>query len=324
MWFKKTSTFREELYLPKRKQKKPKRSDNVEETKRGFPWLATLLWLIFSGTALYMFFFSSVMRMEVLHVEGNSRVPKERIEELFVNEGETKILGQIPRNNFFLFRANRVKGILEDEFPAIEELQVTKTFPNKVNVVLHERELAVLWCSRGPCYLLSDDNRALEGHLVVERRRDLPLYTVTDTGGLPVEIGRTLFDYPFIVHFQQNKERLETELGIRIKPEMMSASRFSDELRMQTEGGWELLINTRILPEENIKTLRLFFEQEIPFERQGELRNVDLRTPNRIYYALKNAPPKDEEDGEKKEGETSTGEAKPAPAGEVKKKKNRN
>lgn len=320
MWFKKKPTFREELYLPKRKQKKPKRSENVEEARRGFPWLTTLLWLVFSGTTAYMLFLSSVMRMEVLHVEGNALVPKERVEELFVNESETRILGSIWRNNFFLFRTSRVKAILEDEFPAIEELRITKAFPNKVNVVLRERELAVLWCSRGPCYLLSENNVARPGHLVAERRGALPLYTVIDTGGLPVEIGRTLFDYPFILHFKQNKERLATELGIHIKPEMTSASRFSDELRMNTEGGWELFINTRIPPEENIKTLRLFFEQEVPFERQGELRNVDLRTENRIYYAFKNTTPPEE--GDQKKEDASSSEAQlGVPKKEDKKKK---
>lgn len=129
------------------------------------------------------------------------------------------------------------------------------------------------------------------------------MYTVTDLGGLPVEIGRTLFDYPFIEHFKENKERLKTELGIEVNPEMMSASRFSDELRMKTEAGWELTLNSRIEPDQNIKTLRLFFEQEIPFERQGELRNVDLRTENRIYYSLKDGLPKEGEEEDKQKSE---------------------
>jgi hypothetical protein len=321
MWPKKKPTFREELYLPKRKQKKPKRSENVEETKVGFPWLTMFLWVVFVGTVSYMLFFSSVMRMEALHVEGESRVSKGRIEELFVNEGESRLLSSIRRSNFFLFRTDRIKTILEDEFPAIEEVTVTKIFPNRVNVTIRERDLAVLWCSRGPCYLLSERNVARQGDFVIERKGTLPVYTVLDTGGLPVEIGRTLFDYPFIEHFKQNKERLETELGIVIKPETTSSSRFSDELRMQTEAGWELLINSRIAPAENINTLRLFFEQEIPFERQGELRNVDLRTENRIYYALKNTLPKGEGE-EKKEDEASTKEVSPTETPLIKKKKN--
>ena len=321
MWSKKKPTFREELYLPKRKQKKPKRSENVETLGRKPPLLTVFLWLVFSGTAVYMLFLSSVMRMEIIHVEGNIRVPKERIEELFVNESESRILASIRRSNFFLFRTGRVRTILEQEFPAIEELSASKTFPNKLNVIIRERELAILWCSRGPCYLLSEENTARAGDLVPERRGELPLYTVIDTGGLPVEIGRTLFDYPFVEHFKQNKERLEVELGIVIKPEMTSASRFSDELRMQTEGGWELLIYSRIPPEDNIKTLRLFFEQEVPFERQGELRNVDLRTENRIYYARK-VPV--EGDADKNEADKTNPETKSVDTLEEKKKKNKN
>lgn len=287
MWNKKKKKFREELYLPKRQLKKPKRSENVEDPRRAFPWLTLFLWLCFLGTGGYMFFFSPVVKMDTLHMEGNVRVPKDRVEELFVHEGETKLFGAVVRSNFFLFRTETLKRQLQEEFPAIEEVVVTKTFPNKVNVLIRERELALLWCSRGPCYLLGENNVALPGDGVPERRGDLPMYTVVDMGGLPVEIGRTLFDYPFLGHFKENRERLQSELGIVIKPEMMSASRFSDEIRLQTEAGWELLLNARIEPGENIQTLRLFFEQEVPFERQGELRNVDLRTEKRIYYSLK-------------------------------------
>jgi cell division septal protein FtsQ len=320
MWSKKKKTFREELYLPKRQIKKPKRSENVVSVKQSFPWITLSLWTAFLGTVGYMFFFSSVVRMEVLHTEGNVRVPKERIEELFVNEGESKLLKSIRRSNFFLFRSDRLKYILEEEYPAIEEIRITKSFPNKVNVLIRERDIAILWCSRGPCYLIDENNIARAGHTVSERHGELPLYTVLDTGGLSVEIGRTLFDYPFVEYFKKNKELLESDLGIRIRPELASSSRFSDELRLQTEGGWELLINSRLKPEENIKTLRLFFEQEIPFERQGELRNVDLRTENRIYYALKNAPEKEGED-EQKDGEGAT-EGGNTPKKEEKKKKN--
>lgn len=303
MWNKKKKTFREELYLPKRQLKKPKRSENVVESKRSFPWLTLFLWLCFLGTGGYMLFFSPVMKADTLHVEGNSRVSRDRIEELFVHEGETKLWKMAERSNLILFRTSVLQARLLDEFPAIEEIRVTKTFPNKINVFIREREFALLWCSRGPCYLLSEHNVALPGESVPEKKGELPMYTVTDLGGLPVEIGRTLFDYPFIEHFKENKERLKTELGIEVNPEMMSASRFSDELRMKTEAGWELTLNSRIEPDQNIKTLRLFFEQEIPFERQGELRNVDLRTENRIYYSLKDGLPKEGEEEDKQKSE---------------------
>ncbi len=319
MFTKKKKTFREDLYLPKRQLKKPKRSENLETKKKSFPWLMSFLWVLFLGTVGYMLFFSPVMKVTVLHVEGEKFVEKSRVEELFVAENESKLFTYIPRDNFFLFRTNRLADELRTEFPVIEEVRVTRSFPDKINVIIHERDLALLWCSRGPCYLINKNNVAISGEGVVEKRGELPLYTVVDTGGLPVEIGRTLFDYPFIEHLKENEERLRSELGIIIKPDMLSASRFSDELRMQTEAGWELLLNSRTEPEKNIKTLRLFFDQEIPFDRQGELRNVDLRTENRIYYSLKNQPTEEDKDAsENQDGNKSTKEEAPK---ENKKKK---
>ncbi len=49
-------------------------------------------------------------------------------------------------------------------------------------------------------------------------------------------------------------------------------------------------MNTRTPPEENEATLRLFFEKELPFERQGELRYVDLRAEMDVIVLISNCP----------------------------------
>jgi len=295
MWGKKKPTFREDLYLPKRQVKRAKRGDVVSDHKRTFPWLALFLWLCFMITCCYMLLFSPVMNIGILHAEGNSLVSQSDIEKYFALERESVSGYFFKRQNFFLFRSNLFQKRLQEEFPAIENIRVEKTFPDKISVFIEERKTAILWCSRGPCSLIRSDGVAVEGALVSEKKGLLPLYTIVDTGGLPVTLGERIFDYPFVRNFEENKRLLGERLGITIKNEATSASRFSDEVRLTTDNGYELLLNTRTEPEQNIKFLRLFFDQEIPVERQGELKSIDLRTPNRIYYALKNAPEKEEE-----------------------------
>ncbi len=311
---KKRQVFREDLYLPKRQVKRVKRGDVVGENDRHFPWLALLLWIFFVGTFGYMLFFSPVMNIEVLHVEGNTLVPQSEIEKYFAEEREQISWKILKRQNFFLFRGSIFEKRLREELPAIEDVRIEKTFPNKLSVFVIERQTAILWCSRGPCALIRKDGRAAEGANIPEKRGTLPLYTIVDIGGLPIVLGDKIFNYPFVQNFEENTKLLKEEFGIVVKSDATSASRFSDEVRFTTEAGYELLLNLRLDPHQNSKFLHLFFDQEIPLDSQGELKSIDLRTENRIYYALKNSKPEEQEevktDGSEKKDE-STSEVKP-------------
>ncbi len=303
---KKRQVFREDLYLPKHQLKKVKRGEVVTSHKKSFPWLALFLWFCFVGTFVYMLLFSPVMNVEVLHVEGNSRVTQSDVEKYFAEEREGVFGFVLKRQNFFLFRTGALRNRLQQELPAIENVRVEKEFPNKVNIFIEERQIAVLWCSRGPCSLVRNDSVAAEGANVPDKKGNLPLYTIVDTGGLPVTLGEKIFDYPFVEYFRENVQLLQEEFGIAVKNEATSASRFSDEVRFSTETGYELLLSMRFDPHQNMKFLHLFFDQEFSLERQGELKSIDLRTENRIYYALKNSNPEDaaeevKTDQEKKE-----------------------
>lgn len=303
----KKQVFREDLYLPKHQVKKVKRGDAVASQKRTFPWLALFLWLCFVGTFVYMLFFSPVMNVEVLHVEGNVQVTQSDVERYFAEEREGVLWYILKRQNYFLFRSDTLMNRLKEELPAIENVRVEKVFPNKVNIFIEERPVAILWCSRGPCSLVRKDSVATEGASVPDKRGALPLYTIVDTGGLPVTLGEKLFDYSFVAHFKENVDLLQEEFGIVVKNEATSASRFSDEVRFTTEGGYELLLSMRFDPHQNMKFLHLFFDQEFPWDRQGELRSVDLRTENRIYYSLKNSNPEDASEEVKTDEEKASG-----------------
>nr|MCW1888453.1 FtsQ-type POTRA domain-containing protein [Candidatus Moranbacteria bacterium] len=147
MFARKKQVFREDLYLPKHQVKKVKRGDAVASNKRTFPWLALFLWFCFVGTFVYMLFFSPVMNVEILHVEGNAQVAQSDVEKYFAEEREGVLWHILKRQNYFLFRADALMNRLKGELPAIENVRVEKVFPNKVNIFIEERQLAVLWCS---------------------------------------------------------------------------------------------------------------------------------------------------------------------------------
>ena len=68
---------------------------------------------------------------------------------------------------------------------------------------------------------------------------------------------------------------------------MRLVSRFADELRVKTKGGWQIYFGTRIPLEASLEALQLLFEKELPEERHGDLEYIDLRTENRVFYRYK-------------------------------------
>lgn len=317
--FRKTkTTFREEHYLPKRQSKRPRRGAVAAPPKPFFPlFLAGALWALFLGTGLYVIFFSPFLVIQEIAVAGNERIKTEDLASLYREETATPFFSVFSRRNYFLLDKAGLEAKIRERHPEIEEVKLSKVFPATLALHIRERPLGVLWCSRGPCYLLDKASRTWEGRFVEENSQpDFPLYRITDTSGLPVALGETLFDYPFMAILGENLSRLEHGLAIPVERQGTSSSRFSDELRLRTLLGWELYLNTRISAEENEKALRLFFEKELPFERQGELRYIDLRAENRVYYALKGDEGKTEEDQKKEEEEKQ----KAAEEGQKKKK----
>ncbi|OGI21300.1 MAG: hypothetical protein A2808_01390 [Candidatus Moranbacteria bacterium RIFCSPHIGHO2_01_FULL_55_24] len=313
---KKPGAFHKNVFLPKRKEKRAKRGASEEKTGRpGMFFLSLFLWLVFLGTLGYLLLVSPLLLLERFSVSGNSRVSTEKLEDFFSQATSDTWLGVFSAKNYLLFRTEKFSAALLETYPEIRSARVEKRFPASLFLRVEEREAGVLWCSGGPCYLLDEENRTRESRAIIGLPEErLPVYTVIDKSGLPVDLGQPVFSYPFSTRLLALYSLLDERFGIKLEKESVTPSRFSDEVRFRAEGGYELYVNTSLEPQETIDSLALFFDGELPQEKLGELAYIDLRTENRIYYAFKNAP-------EEKKSEENKENAKDPKEGEKAKKK---
>lgn len=271
-----------------------------EGRRRSLPWWAWSLWVVFLGAIGYTLFFSPFHSLEYLSVSGNRDVPQTEIENFIREEWSRLILAVLPGNNFFLFRTGDMEHLLLRRFPKLETVEARKTFPNRLSVVVSERNRIFLFCSRGSCFLIDRDGRAVDATEATRKENTPFLVRVEDATGQGAEPGTMIFA-PDLPDIALRLERgLREDLGLSLVSPIVMPSRVSGEFRFRTEAGWEVYAATDILPEKTVATLRLVLEDELPEERREKLRYIDLRTENRAFYAFE----EEEQDEEENEGES--------------------
>lgn len=276
------------------------------------------LWFLLGATALYVFFFSPFLLIEQPGISGSQNIPEEKVRQFLDGRISGKYFGIVPRNSFFVVRPETLERLLMEEFPLLRSVTAIRTFPNDMRVELSERDKILLWCSGDDCYVLAEDGTLRESSKVFASEENLArTIRVTDLSAQPVAAGQRIAESDFMVFATSAEFAFRERLDIGLENAYSTASRFAGELRVRTGQGYEVYLNTTVPLEDSLDALALLFEKEVPEERRGKLRYVDLRTENRIYYAF--------QDGEQQEvqpvaAEESKAEEKKS---EEKKKKKR-
>lgn len=289
-----------------RPEKKKRRSGNRRKYLSSA--LLVILWLLLLCTLGYALLFSPFLLVdsESVRVGGTNRLSAASLEDFVRTNISGKRLGIFPKSNFLLIRPDTLEEEILLRFPLARFAEVTRSFPHSLEIEVKEREKIILWCSGGPCYLITESGMAAESRQALGEENREWVRTVIDTSAQPVRLGQKLFSFD-LPGFVSELERLLTEqLDVRIEPPHEAVSRFAGELRFKTSEGYRLYVSTEREPGKTAAGLRLLFEKELPEERRRALEYIDARTENRMYYLMKaneEAPrevPSAEEKAEKK------------------------
>ncbi|MDP2838111.1 MAG: FtsQ-type POTRA domain-containing protein [Candidatus Moranbacteria bacterium] len=253
--------------------------------KRSTYTLVLFLWCLFLGTTGYLVLFSSYLALASWQVTGLSFIPKNTFQKSVDQELAHRYLGFIERNRFFLFQPKRLERFLKDQYPLVQRISVKRIFPDRFEIAVEERETLVLWCVEGTCAHVLEDGSVIHIADVYQKEENQSrTLTVKDESGQPLKFGAGVFDESFGVSVMALRQELRGRFGLATNTTLSFSSRFANELRVQTEAGWWVYINTRMPLATTLDALELLLEKEIPSERLGELDYIDLRTENRIFY----------------------------------------
>ena len=248
-------------------------------------FLVIFLWLLFCGTLVYLVLFSSYLALAPWHVSGLSLVNEDDFRQTVDEQLAHKYFGIFDRSRYFLVRPEALANTLKERYPLLRAVTVRRTFPDGLEIVVAERESIVSWCVAENCAQVLEDGDVIPTTAVYQKEENQArTLTLRDESNQPLRYGAGVFSSDFVPFILTLRRSLQNDFGLVPESEMFFASRFAEELRLKTDAGYEVYFSTRFLLQSSLSALHLLFDEEIPVAQRSQLRYIDLRTENRIFY----------------------------------------
>lgn len=255
-----------------------------------FYWV---VFLSFIGVTVYSLFFSQLLAVTVVEVQGARKINPESIKAEINLALSGKYLNFLPKNNILFASRNKVGRLLASRFKLIDSVDVQKKFPNNLTLSLMEKNLKLILRSLGQDYAIDDKGIAyaksdFESEIFPENE----LVIVEDVSGRKIEEKSEVLSSDYISFILDSKARIKNDLNLEIKPLITTSSIAAGYITAETSDGWKIYLSQDIGAEKEIEMLKLVLDDKISREKTGELEYIDLRTKNKIYYKFKNTEQK--------------------------------
>jgi len=267
-----------------------------------------LLLLSFIGVSVWVLFFSDYAQIEEVEILAN-KIDTQAIESIVNNHRDEFWFQYGSRNNFLLFSRKQVERGIKDQFETVRSVEFESEFPNKIKILIEERVGVVVWCSREKCFLLDELGLAfyeLEGGERKERFKDY--YQITDNSHLEIEKGQQVEEGQMVFFLLDLEQLLEQKIDLKLKKELETPSLISQELRVETENGWQIYFNLKDSLEAQVDLLEEVLKSSISESEQEKLDYIDLRVSGKAIYKSSFSELSEENLKEGKENEESESE----------------
>jgi hypothetical protein len=249
-------------------------------------WLGALFFFIISAI-FYFLFFLEVFQVEKIIVTGEKKVAKEDLGLLVGEKLERKILFFKTKSIFAVDTQNIKKDIL-NSFPNISEVEISRGFPDALNIVVVERLGLTIWCQEEQCFLLDG-----EGVIFDPVRNDIPdgveeipqRVRIIDRQNInSLKLGDKVIEKEKLNQILDIESKLRDNLKIPLTAlEIISEER----LNIETFEGWKIYFNSEGDIGWQLTKLRAVLEEEILPENRKNLEYIDLRFGNLAPYRYK-------------------------------------
>lgn len=251
-------------------------------------WQIILLWVSFVLVSGYQIFFSGILKVERVSIEGVGILTSEEIERAVRGALVERTWGVFPQDNFVWLSTRRLERRLLGVSPLIRQVTVAKRFPDTLNISLLERGSFLFWCPKEEsCFLIDEEGVLLDWPRAREEKR-VPHLFLVDESGKSVSAGDHIMTSEMLSFTKGLPQAFLEQAGVVIREQIFVPSKYANEFRIETDRGFSLRISTEIPIEQTLNTLRIVREKAIPQERKSDLVSVDLRIPGKAFYQLRN------------------------------------
>lgn len=224
----------------------------------------------------YALTFSPWLSLQEVKVEGEREVPKEEIVSLS-EEYFWQSFGGIPSKSILFADTSALKEALRQAFPAISGVEVRRSFPRALLIVLQEREQVAVWCQDSSCFAIDEKGVPFKS---VQDIQDM--VEISSQGSPGVVLGKETVDPELLAslfRFTANFQELSI-VSFKIESSTLA--------RSGTKESWEVVLN----PAENLDwqmaKLEAVLSQKIPPEKRRLLEYIDLRFGDQAFVKYQN------------------------------------
>lgn len=239
-----------------------------------FFWLV-LFTFIFLFSIFYFLFFSSIFQVEKINIVGSQQTSGEQLNpslRLVINEKlENKILF-FPTKSIFLVNLNKIKEDVLKKFPPIANIEIRRSLPNILNVLITERKIIAIFCQEEKCFVLDKEG------IIFQETNDsfqpvIRSLIFTDE----INLGKKAVEKENLISLLEINSQLKENLNIPIKEFIISAR---EKLIVTTQENWEIYFNLSGNIEWQLTKLKALLEEKIPEAKRKDLEYIELRFGN--------------------------------------------
>ena len=265
-----------------RKYRKPYRIKKRKSIWRNrFFWLG-ILGLVILGGIFYLLGLSAFFRIEKIIVSGNEEIPKERIQDIVKENLERKIMF-FKSKSIFLIDLKKIKENVLNIFPQIGEIEITRGFPDTLNLKVAERKEVGIFCHQDTCFLLDKEGIIFEN--VPEEMQLLKIQKLNLDR--EIKLGERIIEKELSAPILEAETELREDFKIPVK----EISIISDErVNFKTFEDWEIYFNPQRGINWQLTKLKAVLENEIPAEKRKDLEYIELRFGNSAPFKYRTPP----------------------------------
>jgi cell division septal protein FtsQ len=234
----------------------------------------------------YFIIFYSGFQLKNILISGNDRVKTNDLQELVSNDANTQLINfwniKIISRSIFLINSGKINKDILEKFPSVEKANISQKLPQTLILNIAERKPVGVFCpltSSGQadsgCFLIDQSGIIFEPQAAVPV--DVLIVRQTAENG-QLSAGQEVVAQDIISAIYKIQKMLKDNFQIDSKEALIANPL---RLNIMTDENWQIYFDLSSDINLQITKLNLLLNSQIPADKRGDLRYIDLRPKDR-------------------------------------------
>ena len=234
--------------------------------------------VVFLGASFYFYFFFPNFQVQILQISGNQKIQTIQIEDLAWQRIDKKLLG-LPYKSIFTINTQTIKKALLTGFPILENVDIQKSYFDKIIIQVTEREPFAVFCPNqavSDCFTIDKNGVIYEN---MQNPADGNFILRQNIGQTVLQTGQHLIDKNSMDGIFKIRSNLKNSFQVDLKEALVS-----NPLIVTTAENWKIYFNPEADINLQIMKMNALLNDEISLAARKNLEYIYLQYKDRAYY----------------------------------------